>query len=237
MIPTNIAVVDTETTGMEPGDQVIEFAAHMAQNGGGVVCVDGIYGTTRKIPAEVSAVHHLRNEDVAGRPLFSDSAPLLRDDLHRQGISILAAHNAEFDRKMMGEEFADFEWICTLKVAMHLYPDMPTFKNEALCYALGLGKLGREARNTGQAHSALFDAQQTAALLEHFLTLAPVEQMIQWTKDVKNITRLQFGKHKGKTWDQVDSGYLIWIKGNMDDPDMVELAKREMDRRGFGKKK
>lgn len=234
MLPNNIAVVDTETTGMEPGDQVIEFAAYYSTD---YAYIDSLYGTTKKIPAEVSAVHHLRNEDVAGLPLFSEVAPLLRDNLHRQGVRVLAAHNAEFDRKMLGEEFADFEWICTLKVAMHLYPDMPSYKNEALCYALGLGKLGRADRNTGQAHSALFDAMQTGALLDHFLTMTSVEQMIQWTKDVKNITRLQFGKHKGKTWDQVDSGYLIWIKGNMDDPDMVELAKREMDRRGFGKKK
>lgn len=234
MLPNNIAVVDTETTGMEPGDQVIEFAAYSPD---AMVEWERLFGTTRKIPAEVSAVHHLRNEDVAGLELFSDCAPLLRDDLHRFGVRVLAAHNAEFDRKMMGEEFADFEWICTLKVAMHLYPDAPSYKNEALCYMLGLGKCGRAARGVGQAHSALFDATQTAALLEHFLTKTSVEQMIQWTKDVKNITRLQFGKHKGKTWDQVDSGYLIWIKGNMDDPDMVELAKREMDRRGFGKKK
>lgn len=232
MFPYDTAVVDTETTGLEPADQVIEFAAFTHTG-----TIEALYGTTRKIPAEVSAVHHLRNEDVAGKPLFTEVAPLLRDELHRSGVGLLVAHNAEFDRKMMGEEFADFEWICTMKVAMHLYPDSESFKNEALCYQLGLGLLGREARNTGQAHSAGFDAGQTAALYEHFLTLASVDQMIQWTKDVKNIVRLQFGKHKGKTWDQVDAGYLIWIKGNMDDPDMKELAQREMDRRGYGKKR
>lgn len=234
MLPTNIAVVDTETTGMEPGDQVIEFGAF---NADAMIEWERLFETTRMIPAEVSAVHHLQKDDLAGQPLFSEYAPLLRDDLHRFGVRVLAAHNAEFDRKMMGEDFADFDWICTMKVAMHLYPDAPTFKNEALCYMLGVGKRGRTARNTGQAHSALFDAAQTAALLEHFLTLASVDQMIQWTKDVKNITRLQFGKHKGKTWAEVDAGYLIWIKGNMDDPDMKELAQREMNRRGYGKKK
>jgi exodeoxyribonuclease X len=174
---------------------------------------------------------------VAGHLLFSERAPLLRDDLHRFGISILAAHNADFDRKMMGEDFEDYEWICTYKVALHLYPDAASHKNEALCYMLNIGKCGREARNIGQAHSALFDATQTAALLEHFLTKASVEQMIQWTKDVKNITRLPFGKHKGKLWAEVDPGYLVWMVKQADmDADMIELAKREMNRRGYGKK-
>lgn len=230
MIPTNIAVVDTETTGLESLDEVIEFGAYFNQSFGEVT-YDNIYGTTRKIPSEVSAVHHLRNEDVAGKPLFSEAAPSLRDDLHRQGVTILAAHNAEFDRKMMGDEFSDFGWICTYKVALHLFPDAASHKNESLCYMLNVGKCGREARSDGQAHSALFDAMQTAALLEHFLTLASVDQMMRWTQDVKNITKLGFGKHKGKTWAQIDSGYLIWMKKNLEDADLIELADRELRRR------
>lgn len=234
MLPINIAVVDTETTGLDPADEVIEFGAY---NPDAMVEWERLFGTTRKILPEVSAVHHLRNEDVAGLDAFAECAPLLRDDLHRFGIDTLVAHNAEYDRKMMGEEFADFNWICTYKVALHLYPDAASHKNEALCYMLGVGKCGRVARNTGQAHSALFDAAQTAALLEHFLTLTTVEQMIQWTKDVKNITRLPFGKHKGKLWSEVDPGYLVWMVKQTDmDKDMIELAKREMTRRGYGKK-
>lgn len=233
MLPTNIAVVDTETTGLDPADEVIEFAAYMC----GDENIDKLFGTNRKIAPDTSAVHHLRNEDVAGLPLFREYAPLLRDDLWRMGVRILVAHNAEFDRAKMGEEFDDYLWICTYKVALHLYPEAPSHKNEALCYMLNLGKCGREARNTGQAHSALFDAQQTAALLEHFLTKTTVEQMVQWTKEVKNITRIPFGKHKGSTWDQVDGGYLVWMVKQADmDKDMIELAKREMTRRGYGKK-
>lgn len=230
MIPNNVAIIDTETTGLEQLDEVIEFAAVMG-NTLVTVGIDQLYGTTRKILPEVSAVHHIREEDLAGKPLFSDSAPLLRDEIHRAGVSVLVAHNAEFDRKMMGSEFMDFDWICTYKVALHLFPDATSHKNESLCYMLGVGKLGREARNTGQAHSALFDAQQTAALFEYMLQHVDIDQMIRWTKDVKNITKLGFGKHKGKTWAEIDSGYLGWMTKNLEDADLIELATRELRRR------
>lgn len=226
MIPNNVAVVDTETTGMEPTDEVIEFGVVSP-----VFHFDQMFGASRPIPAEVSAIHHISNDDVAGLPLFRDHAPLIRDDLHRAGVRVLVAHNAAFDSKMMGEEFADFEWICTYKVALHLWNDAPNHKNETLCYHLGIGARGRKVR-TGMAHSAYFDASQTAQILRAALAAgASIDQMIQWTKDVKNITKLSFGKHAGKTWAEIDSGYLNWMVKNMEDEDLIELASRELRRR------
>ena len=226
-IPTNLAVVDTETTGMEPTDEVIEVGIINWQ-----MQLESRFSTTRPIPYAASAVHHLTDDDVAGQPLFRDSAPLLRDDLHRAGIQILVAHNAEFDRRMMGQEFEDFVWICTYKCALHAWPDVENHKNETLCYYLKVGARGREMRGTGQAHSALFDANQTFCILQELLKLYSLEQLIQFTTAVKNIVRLPFGKHRGKTWAEIDSGYLAWMTKQADmDEDLKELATRELRRR------
>lgn len=226
MIDPRLAVIDTETTGLEATDEVIEVGVVTETLGNA-----WYFSASKPIPAEVSAVHHIVDADVAGRPLFRDYAPVLRDELHRNGVQVLVAHNADFDRKMLGEEFVDFEWICTFKCALHVFPDAPNHKNETLCYHLGVGALGRSGRS-GNAHSAQFDALQTKAILEELLKHASIEQMIAWTKDIKNIQKLPFGKHAGKKWAEIDGGYLMWmIKAADMDPDMRELASRELKRR------
>ena len=226
MIDPRLAVIDTETTGLEATDEVIEVGVVTETLGNA-----WYFSASKPIPAEVSAVHHIVDADVAGRPLFRDYAPVLRDELHRNGVQVLVAHNADFDRKMLGEEFVDFEWICTFKCALHVFPDAPNHKNETLCYHLGVGALGRSGRS-GNAHSAQFDACQTKAILEELLKHASIEQMIAWTKDIKNIQKLPFGKHAGKKWAEIDGGYLMWmIKAADMDPDMRELASRELKRR------
>lgn len=230
MLPANVAVIDTETTGMEPTDEVIEVG--IVTSSMRFMSRESTYSATRPIPPEISAIHHLTDACVGGAPLFREVAPLLRDDLHRGGIDTLVAHNAEFDRKMLGEDFVDFNWICTYKCALHVWPDAPNHKNETLCYYLGVGTLGRAARGKCQAHSAWFDAAQTGAIFNELLKHASIEQMIQWTKDIKNLPKIPFGKHIGKKWAEIDSGYLSWLtkQGDMD-TDIKQLATNELRRR------
>lgn len=226
MIPDSVGVIDTETTGMDSSAEVIEV---------GVVSYGynfcELFSSERGIPVECSAVHHIIESDVLDKPLFKDYAPSLRDDLHRNGINTLVAHNAEFDRKMLGDEFADFAWICTYKCALHVWPDAPKHTNEALCYYLGVGTIGRASRSSLAAHSAYFDSCQTFAILTELAKHATIDQMIAWTKDIKNLPRMPFGKHAGKTWAEIDSGYLSWVTKNLDDADIKELAARELRRR------
>ncbi len=226
MLPKNIAVIDTETTGTDTNDEVIEVGIFSE-----TFNYNGMFSATRPIPYVTSAIHHILDDDVAGKPLFPDAAPLLRDDLYRAGINILAAHNSEFDKRMLGPEFEDFKWICTYKGALHAWTDVENHKNETLCYYLKVGSLGRSGRK-GNSHSAYFDATQTAAILDELLKLYSVEQLISFTMDVKNIVKLPFGKHKGKTWSEIDLGYLSWMTKQADmDADFKELATREIRRR------
>src|SRR6218665_2008028 len=88
MIDPRLAVIDTETTGLEATDEVIEVGVVTETLGNA-----WYFSASKPIPAEVSAVHHIVDADVAGRPLFRDYAPVLRDELHRNGVQVLVAHN------------------------------------------------------------------------------------------------------------------------------------------------
>jgi|LWDU01.1.fsa_nt_gi hypothetical protein len=43
---------------------------------------------------------------------------------------------------------------------------------------------------------------------------------------------INFGKYKGKPWTEVEISYLDWIINNLDKPNIVELAKNELKKRG-----
>ena len=60
--------LDTETTGLGPADQVVEIAVLDAE---GAVVFHSLVKPTVPIPAEATAIHGIRDEDVAGAPTFA----------------------------------------------------------------------------------------------------------------------------------------------------------------------
>ena len=226
MIPQQVAVVDTETTGIDPKTCKIVEAAFVTHGYSWEQYVNP--GVT--IPPEVSAVHHITDEDVAGASDWNTVRSEMSGKLNNLGVTILCAHNAEFDASFL-ELGPDVVWICTYKAALRQWPDAPSHKNEVLCYFLGVGSRGRKGR-TGNSHSALFDAQQTAALLEELLKYQSLETLVQWTKEPKMFAKIAFGKHAGKKWADIDSGYLKWMCQQSDmDKDVVGCAARELQSR------
>ena len=227
MVPKHVAVVDTETTGVEKDCAICELAAYNEYCG-----FETLVNPGRPIPPEASAVHHISNDDVVDAIDETTALQYLDSHLKRNEVTVLVAHNAGFDQPIIERVISGYEWVCTYKCALWLWPDAPSHKNEALCYWLGLGDNGR--RFSQGSHSALHDARRTYLLLNKMLELTTLEQLIAWTKLPKEIRKLPFGKHVGKTWAEVDYGYLKWMTGQPDmDPDMLYHAKAEIKRR-FG---
>ena len=46
-------------------------------------------------------------------------------------------------------------------------------------------------------------------------------------------TIVNFGKHKGKKWSEVDNGFLTWIVEKFDKPEIKKLAQEELDNRSI----
>ncbi len=159
--------LDTETTGLDPkqGHRVIEIG-----------CVEIInrritdnhfhcyINPQRDIDQGAQAVHGIKNDFLADKPVFNDIVNQLIDYL--QGADEIIIHNAPFDVSFLNHEFtlsphqlptlatyADI--VDTLKMARHLHPGQ---KNnlDALCKRYAIDNSHREL------HGALVDADLLA---------------------------------------------------------------------------
>ena len=223
-----IAVVDVETTGLDPAIDTLVACAVVTPEG--VVLLDTRVNPERPIQAEASAVHHLTDEDVRDAPPRS----VVRERLTHISVPVVSAwggrcvgvtwasHNAPFEQAFL-PEIAKASWICTLRVAHHLWPEAPAFGLQTLRYHLKLPVAGM------RPHSALDDARVTVALLQHEIetitvrgSTAPVDELIRLTTTPALLRMVKFGKHRGMRWSDVPTGYLAWAaRQSWDDPDVT----------------
>lgn len=226
----SIIVLDTETTGLDPEeDQLVELAAlEIGQpNYFSKLCNPG-----RSIGVEAMATHHITEEMIA----FASSPEQVVIEMLQQLDTkqhIFVAHNAKFDRAFIEPLLPSFvrpTWICTYRCALKAFPDAPRHTNQVLRYWLGLNPPVPEGL---APHRALYDIIVTAEIFKVLQTRLSIDQMIEITNKPILLPRVPFGKHAGKTWDQVDYGYLRWILQNItDNDDLVFTARHWMNRNG-----
>lgn len=222
-------ILDFETTDIDPKKcEPVEMALLAFD---GEILVDTLIRPVKEIPPEVSAVHHITDADVFSYPAWGLIKAGFRDEMEKHpGTPILVAHNAKYEKDVLGE-FCEVHWICTYKAALRIWKDAPNYKNETLRYWLKLGD--NRGRSGNQAtHSALHDTLVTRLILLELLKHCTLDDMIAWTKEPAKLNKIPFGKHKGKTWAEIDGGYLNWIlqQGDMEE-DIKFCAKNELQRR------
>lgn len=166
-----LAVIDLEVTGIDPEvDRIVEVGIIWFKDGERREW-HTLVNPEVPIPPTASAVHHITDADVAAAPTFDKVAPLIRRVLKH---STVMAHAAEMDALILGAELGEHiepsEWICTWRLARHLYPLAPAHGNQELRYWLALDP-GADSR----PHRALGDARTTFELALHLLTDLPAE--------------------------------------------------------------
>ena len=99
-----LAFFDLETTGTNVvKDRIVEISIYKVMPGGQSESMTRLVNPTIPIPAEVSEIHGIRNEDVANEPTFAQLAPSLEQFFHQCD---LAGYNSnKFDVPMLIEEF------------------------------------------------------------------------------------------------------------------------------------
>ncbi|TXH45647.1 MAG: exodeoxyribonuclease X [Desulfurellales bacterium] len=232
-----LRIIDTETTGFSPaaGAEVIEIASVDLKIGlNGFTIENPLHTFVRPlkgIPPETSAVHHLIEEDVAEAPFIDEAIkPFL-------GADCYVAHNAQFDVNFLPMLVATAQggpkWICTMKAAKRIWPDMKSHSNQAIRYALGLVRPFGLSRDEIQPHRAHSDVTVTAAILAHIFEhkLARFAELIDWTTQPMALPVMPVGKHKGKKWEDIDGDYLTWIANSDMGDDIKYAAKQERMRR------
>lgn len=212
-----LRVIDTETTSFEGG--IVEIASVDIEFGAICNPMSDFVRPPEAIGFEAMAIHHITEDMVADAPFISEVIG------RYLGASVYVAHNAAFDKGKLPQ--IDAPWICTLKLARKLYPEFERHGNQYLRYRLGLKPTLPEGL---YAHRALYDCYVTAELLMY------MGREAQWTiREMREISaspsllyRMRFGKHKGKTFEEVateDKGYLRWLLGTDLDEDMEFTVK------------
>jgi DNA polymerase III epsilon subunit-like protein len=210
---------DTETTGNTVEDRLIQLA--IKERGVAKPVLNELFKPPMPIPHESSAVHHISNKKVETKSLFqeSDHYQSLKE-MFESSANIFVAHNVAFDQQMLlNENIKPTNTICTLKVARAL-----DIKNTFTNYKLQYLRYALDMELEVPAHDALADVMVLEQLFEYLLKRIMLEQnideanaiskMMQITREPILMKTVEFGKHKGKTLQEIseiDKGYLQWL--------------------------
>jgi DNA polymerase-3 subunit epsilon len=162
-----IALIDTETTGRDSNqDRIVEIGVVLGLRGEVVGRFGKLINPGRPIPPEVSAVHGIKDADVADAPPFKD---IVDELLAFLGNAVPAAYNAAFDRGFVLAELdragarpdappptmrREVDWIDPLAVARELYKHEESRALGDMAARLGI-ELTRAHRATDDAEAAL----------------------------------------------------------------------------------
>ena len=164
---TTFAVVDFETTGLNPydGDRAIEIGISLFSGGREVDTFASLINPGVRIPAFITQLTGISNSMVACAPCARDvfqNATTFIGDAH------LVAHNASFDRKFWRRELAselgiecNRDFVCTLMLARRIFQTFPSHRLGEIARVLGI--------DTGRSHRALDDARVTTVILATML--------------------------------------------------------------------
>lgn len=157
-------ILDTESTGLEPDDRVIEIACVelIDHRPTGKTWHSYVNPEGRPVHPEAFAVHGLSDEFLADKPTFRE----IVDDLRAfVGDCRIVAHNANFDCGMLNTELRRIDyppsryetWTDTLALAVRKFGSGPGRNTlDALCDRFGIDRSRRTK------HDALVDCQLLA---------------------------------------------------------------------------
>jgi len=226
MLDTDIIIVDTETTSSDPAAAKIVEVAAVRLSAQDLSIIDGmemLVDPECDIPSEAMAVHHITQRDLDladATPWGFRAGPRLAELVDGEP---LCAHNAAYDSQVLGGELSP--WICTYRLARHLWPDMKSHGLQYLRYELGL----RVDTGNLAPHRAMADVLVTAELLraivrkfwEHdkLVSTVCVSQLIALTNKPIDVRLFPFGKHKGAPISDVPRDYISWALRTLTDMD------------------
>jgi len=224
-----IAFFDLETTGLDVSkDRIVEIAVLKIDPGGKKDSLHMFLNPEMPIDPRATAVHGIRDEDVADAPTFSQIAKNLADFI--AGCDLAGYNCNRFDVPLLAEEFARANVEIDLKKRKIVDVQVVFFKKEQRTLAAAYKfYLDREMQN---AHTAEADTEATyeilKAQLERYDDLEnDVNYLSEFTSQMRNVDFLgriiyndkneevfNFGKYKGQRVADVlkkDPSYYDWM--------------------------
>jgi len=244
---TKYILFDTETTGNQEEDRIIQVGAMVVDAKGGAVVYDELCSTSVPIKVEAMEVHGITPEVIEGKAPFPATrfAQDLEELNHEENF--LIAHNLPFDLGMLEKEgFVNrMRRIDTLRCAKHLYPDSDHHRLQYFRYALNIYRVEQqEAKKYGitiKAHDAIGDVLVMKLFLSHLVAkvkeqyggINPMLKLEELTKTPVMMKNFKFGKYKGEAIADIarrDAGYLRWMLKSLElDEDMRYTLERTLE--------
>lgn len=165
---TDFVVMDVEATGAELLPcRIIEIGAYRVSDGKIVAKFETLLNPGTPISRFIKSLTGISDEMVSSAPVFADIAD---DWLDFAGDSVLVAHNAPFDLRVLDHEIGRTfpgqrmrnTSLCTITLARHLIPDLGRYRLDSVA-----GHFGIEIK---PRHRAASDALATAKILIRLLT-------------------------------------------------------------------
>ncbi len=226
-----IAIFDLETTGLNiTTDRIVEIAIIRVEADGSESEFLRRVNPGMPIPAEVSAIHGIFDEDIADAPTFEEIADEVVEFI---GDSDLAGYNSnKFDIPVLAEELMRAG--CDFDVSSRRFVDVQNIFHKMEQRTLAAAYQFYCEKPMENAHNALYDARVTLdvfrAQLDRYDSLENNVDYLSSFSKAGNYNLLDFagrlainehgegmynfGKHKGKTIREVmriEPGYYGWM--------------------------
>ncbi len=212
--------VDTETSGIDSKEsEVIEVGMARMKSAPPPFLWSSLVMPKGDIPPTASAVNHIVKSMCEGSPGIKELEPAITK--YSEGC-IIAAHNAEFDRSFI-PCLKDNIWLCTKRLAQHLFPSAPGYSLQVLRYWLELDT------PSGDPHRAAADASLCASLLEREIEVYlkqgrpdDAEMLVAYADSPIIYKNLTFGQYRNQPISDIvkkDRQYLSWVLKSWKDLD------------------
>jgi DNA polymerase III subunit epsilon len=224
-----IAFFDLETTGIDVvKDRIVEICILKVNTDGSEDVRTYLINPTIPIPAQASAIHGIKDEDVAEKPTFAQLAKEIA--AYIKDCDLAGYNSNKFDVPMLAEEFLraglDFDFNKRKKVDVQVIFHKKEQRTLTAAYKFYCGK------DLVGAHGAEADTRATyevlKAQLDKYPDLAPdIDGLSAFSSHTSNVDFLgrividdkgtevfNFGKHKGKPVEEVfekEPSYYNWM--------------------------
>jgi len=230
-------ILDTETTGIEEEDRLIQLGMLVIDKETSKIEVfEGFFNPGIEIKIRAMETHNIVPAMIDGKEEFKSSKLFQKLEQLNTVENTMIIHNAPFDLKMLQKEGFELKMglIDTLRCSKHIYPESEFHRLQYLRYSLGLYKIEKEeAQKLGielKSHDAIGDCLFLKNLLDkmvkdiELLTINenPFERLKELTKTPVFVETIGFGKHKGKLLVEIvstDRSWLLWALNNVENID------------------
>ena len=223
---SKIIIFDTETTGLDEEDKIIQVGAIIAdsQSGEPLEVYNELCSCEIPIKIEAMATHGIREEQLIGKPKFEETDFFKTLQKLNCQDNYLLAHNLDFDIGMLQKyNFENnFQLIDTLQCAKHLFEigdevngyRVPNHKLQTFRYMmLSDEDEEQEAKKYGveiKAHDAIGDVVILKLFLKKLIEKLKekyslkkhneiMNKLVSLTKEPAEVKMINFGQYAGKS--------------------------------------